>query len=56
MFGKAFWNPIRNPDMSGFSRTFGLWIDFNDLHFTDLTNVSPLIVRTSYDSNKIKTP
>jgi hypothetical protein len=42
MSGKAFWNPVRNPYMSSFSGTFDLWIDFNDLHFTDSPNASPL--------------
>jgi hypothetical protein len=55
MSGKAFWNLVRNPDMSDFSRIFGLEIDFNDLHFIDSLNASLLIVRNSYDSNKVKT-
>jgi hypothetical protein len=41
MSGKAFWNPVRNLDMFDFSRTFGLWIDFDDLYFTDSPNASP---------------
>jgi hypothetical protein len=47
MSGKAFWNPVRNLDVSNFSGTFSLWIDFDDLHFTDSPNASPLIVRSS---------
>jgi hypothetical protein len=43
MSGKTFWNPARNLDMSDFSGTFGLWMDFDDLHFTDSPNASPLI-------------
>jgi hypothetical protein len=27
-----------------FSRIFGFWIDFDDLHFTDSPNAAPLIV------------
>jgi hypothetical protein len=38
-----------------FSGIFGLRIDFDDLHFTYSPNAPPLIVRSSYDSNKIKT-
>jgi hypothetical protein len=26
MFGKAFWNPVKTPDMSGSTRIFGLWV------------------------------
>jgi hypothetical protein len=55
MSGKTFWNPDRNSDMSSFSRIFGLEIDFDDLYFTISPNASPLIVQSSYDSNKIKT-
>jgi hypothetical protein len=29
---------------------------FDDLHFTNLLNAPPLIVRSSYDTNKIKAP
>jgi hypothetical protein len=47
MSGKTFWNPARNPDMSVFSGMFGFEIDFDDLHFTDSPNASPLIVRSS---------
>jgi hypothetical protein len=39
--------PVRNPDMSIFSGTFGSWIDFDDLHFTDSPNESPLILQSS---------
>jgi hypothetical protein len=33
--------------MPGSSEIFGLEIDFDDLHFTDSPNASPLIVRSS---------
>jgi hypothetical protein len=33
--------------MSSFTGIFGLWIDFEYLHFNDLPNASPLIVRSS---------
>jgi hypothetical protein len=54
MSSKALWNPIRNPDMSSFSRTLSLWLDFDDLHFTNSPNASPLIVQSSKDSKKNK--
>jgi hypothetical protein len=41
MFGKTFWNPVRNPDMSDFFGNFGLEIDFDNLCFTDSPNASP---------------
>jgi hypothetical protein len=41
MYGQTFWNPVRNPDKSDFFGIFGLWIDFNDLHFLDSFNVPP---------------
>jgi hypothetical protein len=41
MSGKAFWNPVRNPDMPSFSGIFGLEIYFDDLHFTDSPNAPP---------------
>jgi hypothetical protein len=47
MSGNSFWNPVRNPDMSNFSRNFGLWIYFDVLHFTNSPNAPPLIVRSS---------
>jgi hypothetical protein len=30
MFGFGFWNPVKNPYMSGVSQNIGLWIDFDD--------------------------
>jgi hypothetical protein len=30
--------------------------DFEDLHFTNSLDASPLIVRSFYDTNKIKSP
>jgi hypothetical protein len=47
MSSSALWNPVRNPDMSDFSGTFGLEKVFDDLHFIDSPNVSPLIVHCS---------
>jgi hypothetical protein len=47
MSDKAFWNPVRNLDMFGFSRIFYLEIDLDDLHFTDSPNASHLIVQSS---------
>jgi hypothetical protein len=44
MSGQIFWNPVRNSDKFDFSRIFGFWIDFDDLHFTDSPNAAPLIV------------
>jgi hypothetical protein len=51
---QCLWNPVRNLDMSDFSENFGLEIVFDDLHFINSPNVSPLIVQSSYDTNKIK--
>jgi hypothetical protein len=47
MSDNSFWNPVRNSHMSGFSGSYGLWIDFDVLHFTNSPNASPLIVRSS---------
>jgi hypothetical protein len=47
MSSQTFWNPVRDKDMCVFSRIFVLWIDFDDLHFTDSPNGHPLIVRSS---------
>jgi hypothetical protein len=41
MFGKSLWNLVCNPDMSGYTGNFGLWIDFDDLHFTNSPNAPP---------------
>jgi hypothetical protein len=49
----ALWNPVRNPDKSGLTWNFGDKIVFDDLHFTDSPNAPPLIVQSSWDSNKI---
>jgi hypothetical protein len=43
----AYWNSARKPDMSGFSREFGSRKFFDDLHFTNSLNASPLIVQSS---------
>jgi hypothetical protein len=56
MSGFAYWNPARKPDMSEFSREFDSKEFFDDLHFTNSPNASPLIVQSSYDKNKIKLP
>jgi hypothetical protein len=42
--------------MSGMTRDFGAKIDFDVLHFTNSPNAPPLIVQSSYDSNKIYNP
>jgi hypothetical protein len=55
MFGRPLWNPVCKPDMSGISENFGWKIVFDVLHFTNAYNASLLIVRRSYDTNKIKT-
>jgi hypothetical protein len=39
--------------MFGLTGDFGGKIVFDVLHFTNSPNASPLIVRSSYDSNKI---
>jgi hypothetical protein len=39
--------------MSGLTGDFGGKIDFDVLHFTNSPNASPLIVQSSWDSNKI---
>jgi hypothetical protein len=40
MSGNSLWNPVRNPDMSDFSRNFGLWINLDVLHFPNSPNAS----------------
>jgi hypothetical protein len=40
--------------MSGLTVDFGGKVDFDDLHFTNSPNASPLIVWSSWDTNKIK--
>jgi hypothetical protein len=42
--------------MSGFSGKLDWKVVFDDLHFTNSLDASPLIVRSSYDTNKIKAP
>jgi hypothetical protein len=51
MSGKRLWNLVCNLDMSGYTRNFGLWIDFDDLHFTNSPNAPRLIVQTSKHSS-----
>jgi hypothetical protein len=50
---QSIWIPAKEPDMSGLTGDFGGEIVFDVLHFTNSPNASPLIVRSSYDSNKI---
>jgi hypothetical protein len=52
----TFWNPARKLDMSKFSGEFSSKKFFDDLHITNSLNASPLIVWSSYDTNKIKAP
>jgi hypothetical protein len=40
----APWNPVRNLDKSGLRGNFGDKIVFDDFHFTNSPNASPLIV------------
>jgi hypothetical protein len=47
MSGLALWNLVKNSDKSGLAGNFGDQIVFDDLHFTDSPNASPLIVRSS---------
>jgi hypothetical protein len=47
MSGKAYWNPVKRPYMSGFSGNLDWKVFFNDLHFTNLLDASPLIVWSS---------
>jgi hypothetical protein len=42
--------------MFEFSGEIGSKKFLNDLHFTNSPNAPPLIVQSSYDTNKIKTP
>jgi hypothetical protein len=44
MFGQSLWNPAKGPDMSGLTGDFDGKIDFDNLHFTNSPNASPLIV------------
>jgi hypothetical protein len=53
MSGQSLWNSAKGSDMSDLTGDFGGKIDFDDLHFTNSPNAFPLIVRSSYDSNKI---
>jgi hypothetical protein len=46
MSGFAYWSPARKPEMSGFSGRFECKEFFDDLHFTNSPNASPLIVRS----------
>jgi hypothetical protein len=53
MSGQSLWNPAKGLEMSGLTGDFGGRVDFDILHFTNSPNVSPLIVQSSYNSNKI---
>jgi hypothetical protein len=44
---KGFLESSQKPGYAQFSGIFGLEIDFDDFHFTDSPNASPLIVRSS---------
>jgi hypothetical protein len=46
MSGIGYWNPARKLDMPGFSGKFECKEFFDDLHFTNSLNTSPLIVRS----------
>jgi hypothetical protein len=47
MSGQSLWNLAKGSDMSGLTGDFGGKIDFDDLHFTNSSNASPLIVQSS---------
>jgi hypothetical protein len=47
MSGQSLWNLDKGQDMSGLTGDFGGKIDFDDLHFTNSPNASPLIVWSS---------
>jgi hypothetical protein len=47
MFGQSLWNPAMRSDMFGLTGVFGGRIDFDVLHFTNSSNESSLIVRSS---------
>jgi hypothetical protein len=47
MSSQSLWNSAKGADMSCLIGDFGGKIDFNDLHFTNSPNASPLIVRSS---------
>jgi hypothetical protein len=53
MSGQSLWNPTMVSDMSGLTGVFGGMVEFYVLHFANSPNVSPLIVQSSYNSNKI---
>jgi hypothetical protein len=52
----AYWNLARRPDMSNFSYKLDWEEFFDDLHFNNSPNAFPLIVQSSEETNKIKTP
>jgi hypothetical protein len=47
MSGMSLWSPAKGPDMSDRTGDFGGKIVFDVLHFTNSSNASPLIVRSS---------
>jgi hypothetical protein len=56
MSGFAYWNPVRRPDIYGFSGKLDCKVFFDNLHFTTSPNASSLIVQSFYDTNTIKDP
>jgi hypothetical protein len=47
MSGKAYWNLVRRLNMSELSGKLDWKVVFDDLHFTNSPNASPLIVQSS---------
>jgi hypothetical protein len=47
MSGQSIWNSAKGLDMSGLIGDFAGKVDFDDLHFTNSPNASPLIVQSS---------
>jgi hypothetical protein len=47
MSDQSLWNPAKGSNMSGLIVDFDGKIYFDDLHFTNSPNASPLIVRSS---------
>jgi hypothetical protein len=47
MSGQSIWNSAKGLDMSGLIGDFAVMVEFDDLHFTNSPNASPLIVQSS---------